>query len=478
MCNIVCFGHAGSGKSTLIGYLFSRYDENFDENKHLVDMQKKLGSAYKPDMFYSYIISNYKDESSGHTAHAHAHRINLPFDRITIIDTPGVSRFDRERKRGMFLGNVGVFCIEITDALDDKLNTTILSPLLLWTKLSESQNTQVIILLTKFDKCNYDYNDFLKARDIIKRECSCILKKNKEPDVFPVAIDVDERTSYNVIDGPEETEIKGIDTFVDALEKTVKSIARKIEADQLLFKVNAEFSGAGDSKCRGVGKVWQIKIICGALKIDDQIVLAPVKDTNNNLVSVQAAIKTIRLDSTRSEEHEPVNQAYEGSLVGIDLYNCRIEGRKVNKQDFTMISSTCGFLTESKYDISENFCFKSPYKDVFIKGKDFLLIWFGRTISFKVKGVKSIENDNVKVCASLLSKSKQLAMPLDINNNADGEYLFSLLTITNTIQKNKDRRERFIPTPQFYEGKLIKIGFKDDNCDNCTADGEYSYYDK
>ena len=124
MSNVVFFGQADAGKSTLAGYIISRYDKEFKMSKFIESM---IADNPKCDvsLAFSAIMNTNKDEveNSRHlnSKSLHLRKIQLPFEKVTIIDTPGSENYRKQRERGMYYGNVGIFFMEINNVLEHKI---------------------------------------------------------------------------------------------------------------------------------------------------------------------------------------------------------------------------------------------------------------------------------------------------------------------------------------------------------------------
>ncbi|WP_028315946.1 GTP-binding protein [Desulfatibacillum aliphaticivorans] len=147
--NLVIFGPAHAGKSTLAGYLRVRLDSSFNFNKHVDSIKDE--KWFTDDKALSSIVDTAKKERElrdtssklGTSRFIHSYGIenqnnsNKIYSNLTIIDTPGAQHKYKERIKGMYFGEIGVFVIEAKKVL----NTTIdniheyYSPLMLWKKL-------------------------------------------------------------------------------------------------------------------------------------------------------------------------------------------------------------------------------------------------------------------------------------------------------------------------------------------------------
>ena len=129
-------------------------------------MHSKENSNFDETLAYSAIMNTNRDEQAQYnhlnSRAVHFRKIDLPFDNVTIIDPPGAESYHRQRERGMFYGNVGIFFMEINNILNHQYRIETLAPIALWSRL---ENKRMIFLLTKFDTVHYDKDMYLRAVD-------------------------------------------------------------------------------------------------------------------------------------------------------------------------------------------------------------------------------------------------------------------------------------------------------------------------
>ena len=447
MANIVVFGKAQSGKSTLLGYLYSQLNSQFDINKFEKDMQNELLSDYESSYLYAYIMDNtrYERLESKGTRNLHVHKMDFNENlHMTVIDTPGVEHQIRPKQRGMFLGDIGIFCIELCDITSDnflssaKENVSIISTLLLWSNLGHKR---IVVALTKCDKYNYSEKDYNLA--VSRVHSLCEKAHIEEITVVPVAVLVSQKRGINIVEKSTELPWYQNNTLYKILELEEQRISKQ-KIDELLFCVHSQINRPNSR----VGKVWLVKIIQGEIAVGDSVILTPVLSADRQLLTLKAVVKTIRNDVNSFEEETSVETAQAGEIVGVDFKNIYfVNGRdeRIDKKDFDTIYTTCGFKYGRPYSVSDQFVFSvdKKYRGVFVDRRQFSLIWFGRAISFWVEGPTVESNDKLLVTARIFNR--KMSLPLNIN----GEFSFTKLII-------KDENER--KTDPYYEGTLIKIG--------------------
>jgi len=203
MANIVVFGKAQSGKSTLLGYLYSQMNKSFDIFEFEQEMQMELGDDYEPSYLYAYIMDESKYERVNRKGTRNMHVRKISFNestRVTIIDTPGVEHHNTPKQRGVYFGDIGIFCLELIDVISDNFmissreTATIMSTLLLWSNLGHKS---IIVALTKCDKDNYSEEDYKIAKERVDQLCG--RTQIDSVITIPISIIVSEKRGINIV---------------------------------------------------------------------------------------------------------------------------------------------------------------------------------------------------------------------------------------------------------------------------------------
>lgn len=445
MANIVVFGKAQSGKSTLLGYLYAQLNRNFNIAEFERKTRFDLASDYEPSYLYAYIMDDTRYERIVRKGTRNIHIRKCKIDdslQITVIDTPGVEHHIKPKQKGVFLGDIGIFCIELKDALSDDFlssvheNVSIMSTLLLWSNLGHKR---IIVALTKCDECGYSESDYHSACERVHALCE---KTNiSEVITVPVAILVPEKKGMNIVETSDKFSWYEHETLYKILDNERKLVDDSNNG-RLLFCVHNQI----DKPTSNSGKVWVIKIIQGQISVGDEIILTPVLSKEKEFLSIKATVKKIREDVHELDDKKSPQTANAGEIVGLDLKNIyEVKGDKIEKKDFDTIYTTCGFRSDAKFDISDMFVFSvaKEYQNIFTVRRQFSLMWFGRGISFWIYEPPILNNNQLLVTGKLFSR--KLALPNDCTEG----YAFNKLIIKdgNGAQSNP-----------YFEGKLIKIG--------------------
>lgn len=445
--SVVVFGMAHSGKSTLVGYLFAQNKQiNVDKLEEI--FRKKYGSDYDNKQIYAYIVNNYRDEvkklnnNSGSTKANHYKKISIDEKNIVIIDTPGVEHKNNERKKGMFYSDIGVFCIELSQIIEENfLSHTridyIISQLMLWTHFKK----EVIVLLTKSDMTDYREEDFLKARENISNICDMV---DLEVKIVPISINVATRNSHNVL-SLSNTKMPWYsgESFYDILSQSLTNV-EETESKDLMFYIDRQYKTSRSYS----GKSWRIKILSGVLKKEDRIILSPVK-IGNNMMSLSCKIKTIRYDINRDEDMEFIESASVGDVVGIDVDEIKVNTKTITKEDFDAVYTTCGFSCNNEYKIAKYVVVEvsKDHSRLFKARTSMSIVWFGRSVGVKVFSVMD-KHETIEVVFETLTRA--LSLPF-INN----KLFLDTIIIDTCTQKFKDSLTKAQNT--FIDAKLIEL---------------------
>lgn len=444
--SIVVFGMAHAGKSTCIGYMYNRTkekDPNYDFEKYIDNLKLEL-PEYDSSRDYGYLVDEFNEErmktrsKSGTSKKIHLKPIELGDATITVIDTPGSEHKSKQRQKGMYYGDIGVFCIEITQIVSEEfftkkdLFTTFMATLILWSKFKR----KTIIALTKMDLCDFDEKVYIKACEIIAQLCEMV----NIAAIVPVSVNVKERKAHNIYDKSVQMEWYNGETLSDVLIKELKDLEETENDSPLLFYVDRSYLKSKQY----TGQSWRIKILQGEIREDQEIIISPVL-VNGRVETIRAKVKSIRADLEKTGDNIiKISSAAEGSFVGIDLYEIYVENRRVNKGSIKTLGTSCGFSPELIYKMSDTFVFKTSFielEKLNVK-RQMDVLWFGRAITFQIIERKSVMN-GIEVTGKLMNK--YISMP--ISNN--GSFVIKDLIIRYDHNRNAD---------PFMEAELIDIG--------------------
>lgn len=443
--NVVVFGMAHSGKSTCIGYMYNKTLEKNPEynfETHIANIKNEIPN-YDDSRDYGYLVDEFVEDrvrtrsNSGTSKRMHLKPVELGNAKITLIDTPGSQHKAIQRQKGMFYGDVGVFCIEINQLTSEdfysnkNLYTTFIATLILWSKF----NKRIIVALTKMDLCGFQEGIYLKACEIIRQICGMV----NVAAIVPISIDVKGRKEHNIYSRSSKMRWYKELTFSDILVYELEQIERKQEDVPLLFYVDRSYLQSQQY----TGQSWRIKILQGKINVGEEILLSPMQ-VFGEVETITAKVKSLRSDLEKTGgEIINVSSASEGSFVGLDLCEIKEGNRKISKRNLRALCTSCGFSNKLKYKISDSFSFKTSFQywGKFDKGRQMDILWFGRAITFQVVECKSVM-DGIEVVGKLMNK--WITMP----QLEDGEFLVKNIIIKYDHNPNQN---------PFLEAELLDI---------------------
>jgi translation elongation factor EF-1alpha len=350
MCNIVIFGPAGVGKTTLIGYLALASYSDVDFDRYAQKIKRiiidELGIEFNKEMILPSCISMDRDELQsyqeknnmiGTTKRIHRSRISLPVsnpsltqNKCIFIDTPGTHARIAEKYRGIFEGDLGIYiinCSEIIDLIDLEQRNVIydqkklegllckyLEPLRFWHVYKS--HSPLIIILSKIDANNVGFKEEIIQKAVFRVQ-EMLISANfgeREIQIIPTSILVDEdkkgktfrRTAHNIV-----TSFLGFPCFIDVLSETVvPSIPEQRHRSEagfayidMIARVKRDFHK----------KAFRVKILEGTIKNNDSVILGPIKYKGNTCF-INSNVKSLK-----REKLDVCGELCEGQIGGIVL---------------------------------------------------------------------------------------------------------------------------------------------------------------
>ncbi len=366
---VVFFGEADHGKSSLIGYLFSRSGD-VDMDRHEAELREDLGKYYKNDYLYSSLVHPFvldvADSNMRYrTRKYHLRDLVIHGDYpiiITLIDTPGQLgvRYKRARSNqeyGISKGKIGVFCLEITHLLDDNCSD-VFSRIKPW--FAFHKNQRIIIALTQMDRVDFGEDAYNKAVKKIHR----FIKEDKVAAIVPVAIDFKKRQGCNIFTLGEQTPWYTGRSLIDNIIERNYEIANNTFIgnlpNDLVFSINNEIPYPHSN----AGKVWKIIVENGYMQPGQRVLLTSIQNPSVSSVvkeqpsSAVATVKEVRMDVKLNEESDEQDTAYTGASISINLKDCYIDGTKSAKRDINTTPQTVGLAADCSYEL---------YSELFIR---------------------------------------------------------------------------------------------------------------
>lgn len=476
--NIVIFGPTHSGKSTFLGYLIT-YDMSEDEyirsNLKIKRIIEQSGAIYKEDRALAYYVDKGKDEitiynkrqkSKGTSKRIHIEKTALDIKlSCMFIDTPGSDMAWKHKYEGLFLGDIGVFMIEIgkltelsrkiigSNAYTVMFNQ-LFSPLYLWKHYKRVK--RLIVVISKIDLALYSPYAINRAENLLRS-----IDILKDVPIIPISIDVNHRKSYNIL------EYKKIDWYAgNSLIAEIKNMVNKEHEenfdDSTLFahieKIIPRTKSNNQSAVR-------IKVLNGTIREKDEICLGPFKYNGENIL-----LKG-RVLSLKNETRGLVNNLSKGDIGGIifsklsygrsrlKLVDVELKRTSMIYQDF----EGCRKGNLLYFSIGKG-CLSKDVVDYFSDmsvGSRLKLIWFGKIISMHLLNL--IEN-SVQYNIVLMNTSSKSLFMLPIKENGRLFYEQFVLQLSDVFFVNANlsdlemiseysRREVVFT----FDGKIIDI---------------------
>lgn len=442
MCdNIVVFGPTHSGKSTLLGYL-KVFDMDEDEymrnNMRIASQIKENGLKYKEDMALAYYVDTGLDErtrynkgqkSQGTSKRIHIAKTALDIElNCTFIDTPGSDAAWKHKYEGLFLGDVGVFMIEIrklselsrkvvgSSTYNAKVND-LFSPVYLWKHYKRMK--RLIVVISKIDMERYSPYAILRAESTLRS-----IEILKDVPIVPICINVSSRTSYNIIDSmcTEMNWYTGKSLIDEIKDMFIKEQTEKFTTSMAVAHIERIIPKTKFNQQPAI----RVKVLDGVIHVGDEIYIGPVRYNKENKI-----LKGV-VFSLKHESKGKVNSLFQGEIGGIIFSKLWVEREKIKLADarlklkrtsmvFQRVDNCrMGNLLYFTVEKNELNISVSKYLDNINIGSRIKIIWFGKIISMHL--INMIDN-NSKYNMILMNTSSEGSMFMLPMKN-DGKLLF------------------------------------------------------
>ena len=407
--NIVCFGPTNSGKSTLAGYLMShQMSENEYENK-INTFRMEYGKDFQERRALSYFVDTGKDEykkqsessTIGTSKRKHITGVNIDDDfQCTLIDTPGTDKRWRNSFQGIYMGDIGIFIIEISTLLDlldfvkgsyeyEKYLNNLLAPVYLWEKYGRLD--QLIIAISKMDLCNYNQYLLTRFTKVLRSVPSL-----EDIPIIPISINVKKHTDINIFS--ETARFKNSQCLLSAIKKVYEKIDIIDESEQvrpLLAVIDKSFKKTSLLK----ESALRIKVIDGKIRLGDSVFINPVEHQDKAVI-LKATVKSLLYEANR----RPVRELSKNHIGGIILSRMHAGRNSISLKDIKLLNTSMLRDTESRtaygnflvFNIKED----NNSKQIFEKPElntDVKLIWFGKIVFLRILSVIK-KLDQYQIC--------------------------------------------------------------------------------
>ena len=435
--NIVVFGPAHAGKSTLVGYLIAKLMMSDKQvNDIFEDIKMLMGSEYDETESYAYLVDKHKDErffhlkpssgDHGHSLYMHFEQLNIGNKKIHIIDTPGAEHRSRDRQKGLFYGDIGLFMIDVADLSESLLESQkwervkrFLLPLFSSRDFTKG-NKRLVVILSKMDTREYSSALFNAAKKRVYQ-----LLGDNTIDVIPIAIDVLNRNDNNVISVSEKMPWFKDKTLFERLSGIIES-KEYVEPASMLLPVGRVY----DKKWLGL--IAEGKLLSGYVKKQQQVKILPVFIQNKSYGVLYATTGSLRMS-----KGDDIDEATPGDIISVRLQDLRINDRRCEKSDIEIIESTT--IVEYNTRIAYGRILKFQINDrnpLQLNVLDNIrILWFGKQLSSRII---YFNIDNEQSYINLEVDNGPVAIPLQCG--IEGELLchdFLLLTQSDRIVQGR-----------------------------------------
>lgn len=434
MCdNIVMFGPTHSGKSTLMGYLlvYDLSDEEYRRrNRRIRAKIEEIGSRYKDDRALAYYVDTGKDErraydreekSKGSSKRIHIQKTALDIELdCTFIDTPGTDVAWAHKYQGLFLGDVGIFIIEIGKLLElsrkiegsNTYNTMInqlFAPVYLWKHYKRMR--RLIVAISKIDLASYNQYSIKRAERVLRS-----LDIFREVPIVPISINVEKRNGNNIVNSiHEEMAWYNGKTLIDEIKIMLdKERDENLEEPMLFAHIERLFVRTKSNNQSAL----RVKILNGTVRIGDEVYLAPV-NVNNYTKSIKGVVASLK-----HETRGNVNSLTKGEIGGI-IFSKVMDGReRIKLSDVELKRTSIIFDNDSDcrcgnllyFNISkENLSVLDKAQIHFCVGDRIKMIWFGKIICMHLLNIIEDEMDYKIVLMNTSSQHSLFMLPIRKN---------------------------------------------------------------
>ena len=433
--NVLIFGMTGSGKSTLLGYIIthSMDDEEFlkcDQinRRHIEDMGKEYYDANS----LAYFSDKGKEEiwrpdsAPGSTKFLHYEPI-AEYNFLA-LDSPGIDQSWRDKFEGLFLGNIGVFTVELIDILklarkipgSNKYEQDfhrIFDSVKLWCKLNGAEN--LIIVLTKIDI--YDYSE-----SVINRAIKFIrdIHPLESVPIVPISIDVINRKGTNIFDTNNNLVWDNDKTLMSYINRRLIDLQK--DTNKAYVAIDRFYRRAGANN----RPAFRVKVMEGSLSKGDTVFVGPLV-TNKRSFIVKGQIHSLKCE----KQEEPCEKLYKNQIGGVMLKNTRTGGSWRTPVDIKKINANITRTAVMVHDLPQQqmgnilkFDIKRTDVDAaFVEKMEKLnvwnrvsIIWFGKIVPMFIL---NIQKDKLTFSLDLISASMKDILFI-LPNSVEGEYVF------------------------------------------------------
>lgn len=462
--NFVFFGPTHSGKSTMAGYLLVNkgpqlYFDLFERIKQEIKNERKPNEKK-----YAWVVDTSRDErkrsteiqpKKGSSIYMHAWPLDIDIGEIiecNLIDTPGFDAYTRERIKGIFWGDIGIFVAEckdlnkdVFDAPDNSIRDY-LNPLILWSKMGPKKTPRLIVALSKMDLQEFSEKEYEKAKSKIELICQGINLTNVQ--IVPISINFDTEIDQNIIKKSPLMNWYNGPTLFETMEDQLKEVknTKEIKKNLLLTLNDATVN------IKGLGDIVEGKILSGRINIHDDVRIIPIEKAGQ-IASLEGKVKSIKI------QHGPkVLGADEGSLVGVALSDQTINRKRCELSTCSLYTTSLLVYDNTQVKIGNILRLRFFNQDQEIQdyhtNQSVHIIWHGRDVTARVISFdKMDEKTEVVICL----EKDIAAIPLNEGNN----FCFKnfILKVNQEELPKKDNEGNPKITQEIVRTTIVDFGF-------------------
>ena len=294
--NVAFVGHVDHGKSTTIGRLM--FDLGHVSQQELDKLRAEAEKHGKLGFEFAFVMDKFKEERErGVTIDLSYKKLNTQKYQITIIDAPGHKDFIKNMITGASQADAAFLTVSALEGVQPQTKEH------LWL-LRTMGVRQIAILINKMDRVGYKEDAFNKT----KAEVSALLKQ--------VGINP-EKTTFIAGSGLKGDNIaKKSENMPWYKGPTVLEQFDKFEEPAALAQYPLRMPIQDAYEITGIGTVPVGKIITGAIKVGQKVIILPGRSGTG----IQGVVRTIEM------HHEQMPEAQAGDNVGVNI-------RGVGKKD-------------------------------------------------------------------------------------------------------------------------------------------------
>ena len=305
--NVSICGHIDHGKSALAGRLL--VDCKLVSQKKLKWAEEFAAAQKPPELPYQYLLYRTKLEptlagGTGRTEKFSWIHIPIGNKTITLIDTPGHTRYYKNRVSGIFNSDFGILVVDVNEGVREGT----LEALYILKGLG------VPLIAVVFSKL--DLVDYLKERfEEVKND---VLKKLKDLDIDTETVKI---CPTSAKDGKGITNEKVWDEEYPTFFEIIQGINYKNFYEKLPLRI--VFRRDDFFRVTGIGIVGIGEVKSGTLRKGETIIFQP--DTGIFNENITARVKSIKLARPPSQNLTgDLEKVAAGNLISVALHNPRI----------------------------------------------------------------------------------------------------------------------------------------------------------